>query len=97
MAVAPGCRAFNCLSKAGNSEIRFAWLMHAVRNTYEPAFASLEEFLTRQGRRKFVRPLYQAMYDNAKARDLARRIYERARPTYHPIATASIDAILKPQ
>ena len=84
-------------SKSGNSEIQFAWLVHAVRNTYEPAFPALEDFLTRQGRRKFVRPLYQAMQDNPRTRDLARRLYARARPTYHPIATASIDAILKPQ
>jgi leukotriene-A4 hydrolase len=82
-------------SRSGNSEILFAWLMHAVRNTYETAFPALEDFLTRQGRRKFLRPLYQAMEDNAKTRDLARRIYARARPTYHPIATSSIDAILK--
>jgi hypothetical protein len=84
-------------SKAGNSEIRFAWLMHAVRNAYEPAFPSLEEFLTRQGRRKFVRPLFAAMEENPKTRDLARRIYARARPTYPPITAASIDAILKTQ
>ena len=84
-------------SRSGNSEILFAWLMHAVRNTYEPAFPALEDFLTRQGRRKFVRPLYQAMEDNPKTRDLARRIYDRARPTYHPITAASIDAILKPK
>ena len=58
-------------SKAGNSEIRFAWLLHAVRNTYEPAFPSLEEFLTRQGRRKFVRPLFAAMEENPRTRDLA--------------------------
>jgi len=84
-------------SRSGNSEILFAWLVHAVRNTYEPAFPALEDFLTRQGRRKFVRPLYQAMEDNPKTRDRARRIYARARPTYHPITTASIDAILKPK
>ncbi len=84
-------------SRSGNSEILFAWLMHAVRNTYEPAFSALEDFLTRQGRRKFVRPLFQAMEDNPKTRDLARRIYARARPTYHPITTTSIDAILKPK
>jgi leukotriene-A4 hydrolase len=82
-------------SKSGNSEIRFAWLMHVVRNTYEPAFPSLEEFLTRQGRRKFLRPLYQAMEDNPRTRELARKIYEKARPTYHPISVATIDAILK--
>ena len=84
-------------SRSGNSEILFAWLMHAVRNAWEPGYAALEDFLTRQGRRKFLRPLYQAMEDNPKTRDLGRRIYARARPTYHPIATASIDAILKPK
>lgn len=84
-------------SRSGNSEILFAWLLHAVRNTYEPAFPALEDFLTRQGRRKFVRPLYQALEDNAPTRDLARRIYTRARPAYHPITAASIDAILKPR
>ncbi len=84
-------------SKSGNSEIQFAWLVHAVRNTYEPAFPALEDFLTRQGRRKFVRPLFQAMQDNPRTRDLARRVYARARPTYHPITASSIDAILNPQ
>ena len=82
-------------SRSGNSEILFAWLLHAVRNTYEAAFPALEDFLTRQGRRKFVRPLFQAMEDNPKTRDLARRIYARARPAYHPITATSIDAILK--
>jgi len=42
-------------------------------------------------------PLYQAMEDNPKTQDFGRRVYARARPTYHPIATASIDAILKPR
>jgi aminopeptidase N len=84
-------------SRTGNSEILFAWLMHAVRNSWEPAYPGLERFLTTQGRRKFLRPLYQAMEDNPKTRDLARRIYAKARPTYHPISTASIDAILKPR
>jgi hypothetical protein len=82
-------------SRSGNSEILYAWLLHVVRNTWEPAFPALEDFLTRMGRRKFVRPLFQAMEDNPKTRDLARRIYARARPTYHPITASSIDAILK--
>jgi aminopeptidase N len=84
-------------SRTGNSEILFAWLMHAVRNSWEPAYPALERFLTAQGRRKFLRPLYQAMEDNPKTQEMARRIYARARPTYHPISAASIDAILKPR
>lgn len=82
-------------SRTGNSEILFSWLMHCVRNTYEPAFPALEGFLTRQGRRKFLRPLYQAMQGNPRTRELAKTIYAKARPTYHPIATATIDAIMK--
>ncbi|HET8644612.1 MAG TPA: M1 family metallopeptidase, partial [Vicinamibacteria bacterium] len=83
------------LSQSGNSEVRFAWLMHVVRNTYEPGFTSLEDFLTRMGRRKFLRPLYRALDENARTKELARRIYAKARPTYHPIAVSSIDEVLK--
>ena len=82
-------------SRTGNSEVLFAWLLHAVRNSWEPAYPALEKFLTSMGRRKFLRPLYQAMEDNLATRELARKIYARARPTYHPISVAAIDAILK--
>ena len=82
------------LSAAGNSEIRFAWLRIAVRERYEPAFASLEAFLTGQGRRKFLQPLYQDLAQTDWGRAMARRIYEQARPTYHPVSTGTIDAVL---
>jgi hypothetical protein len=41
------------------------------------------------GRRKYVKPLYEAM--DAKQ---ASAIYEKARPMYHPITQATIDAII---
>jgi aminopeptidase N len=82
-------------SQAGNSEILFAWLMHAVRNSYEPAYPSVERFLTQMGRRKFLRPLYRAMEENPRTKEMGRRIYAQARPTYHPIAASSIDELLK--
>lgn len=83
------------LSKSGNAEILTAWLLHAVRNDYEPAYPALDDFLLRQGRRKFLRPLYQALYDNPKTREHGRALYAKARPGYHSIATASLDAIFK--
>ena len=83
------------LSNAGNSEVLFIWLLQAVRNTYEPAFASLESFLTRQGRIKYVAPLYAAMEENPSTRDLAARIYLKARPGYHPLTVAAVDRVLK--
>ena len=46
-------------SESGNSEVLFAWLRMAIRNHYKPAMPALERFLTSQGRRKFLKPLYR--------------------------------------
>ena len=82
------------LSRSGNSEVLFSWLRVAIRNRYEPAFPALESFLTRQGRRKYVRPLYADLAATGWGRPLAEQIYARARPTYHSVTTGSVDAIL---
>jgi len=87
-------RAFG-LSQAGNSEIRFCWLMLAVANRYEPALPSLEQFLTSQGRRKFVAPLFTAlMAQKGWGEPIARRIYAKARPGYHPVTSGTVDKIV---
>ena len=87
-------RTFN-LTRSGNSEIAFQWLLMSIRNRYEPANARLEEFLLSVGRRKFIRPLYQELAKTPEGKARAMEIYRRARPTYHPIAVTSIDADLK--
>jgi len=83
------------LTSSGNSEILFLWLKTAIHNRYQPAFASLERFLTSQGRRKFVAPLYADLAKTEWGRPLAISIYKRARPTYHSVATGTIDQTLK--
>ncbi len=87
-------RAFG-LSGSRNSEILFAWLQIAIRNRYEPAFPALERFLTSQGRRRFVAPLYQDLAKTPWGKPLAAQIYRRARPTYHSVSVAAIDQILR--
>lgn len=87
-------RAFH-LTRTGNSEIEFQWLMMAIRNGYEAAYPRLEDFLTSMGRRKFLRPLYEELAKTPQGLARATAIYRRARPTYHPIAVTTIDAILK--
>ncbi len=81
-------------SQSGNAEILFAWLAVCIRNTYEPSFTAVEAFLCQQGRRKFLQPLYSALWANLHTRSLAVAIYRRARPGYHPIAVATIDGIV---
>jgi hypothetical protein len=83
------------LTKTGNAEILFAWEMICVRNNYEPAYPALKAFLNGMGRRKFLKPLYQAMQDNPKTRAMGKKIYAGARSGYHPISQTTIDDIVK--
>jgi hypothetical protein len=80
-------------STTGNSEIRFAWLRLALASHYPPATASASEFLTGQGRLKFVVPLYSELMKQGEwGPALARKIYAAARPGYHPIAQGAIES-----
>ena len=89
-----GTRAIQ-LTRSGNSEIAFQWLLMSIRNRYEPGYPRLEEFLMTIGRRKFIKPLYEELAKTPEGLERAVAIYRRARPTYHPIAVTSIDAVLK--
>lgn len=82
-------------TETGNSEILFAWLRTAIRNRYEPAFPALERFLTEQGRRKFILPLYTDLATTDWGRAMAERIYRQARPGYHAVTAGSVDAVLR--
>ena len=82
------------LSTSGNSEILFAWFRKAIANRYEPAFPALEKFLTSQGRRKFVAPLYADLAKTDWGKKMAMDIYRRARPTYHSVSVGTIDKTL---
>ncbi|HUF65591.1 MAG TPA: M1 family metallopeptidase [Gemmatimonadaceae bacterium] len=83
------------LSESGNAEILQTWLVLAIRNRYEPAFPALDRFLTSQGRRKFLTPLYTELMRTPWGRTMARDIYRRARPTYHSVATGTIDGVVQ--
>jgi leukotriene-A4 hydrolase len=79
---------------SSNNEILHRWLLMAVRNHYEPAYAALEEFLLTVGRRKYVKPLYEELVKSPENRRRAKAIYAEARPRYHPITQAAIDEIV---
>jgi leukotriene-A4 hydrolase len=82
-------------SQSGNSEILFAWLEHVLDSKYEPAYGAMENFLMSVGRRKFVKPLYAAMAKTAEGKEMAKKIYAKARPNYHFVTTNTVDEILK--
>ena len=79
---------------SGNSEILAAWMVHVIRNQYEPGYENLENFLVSAGRRKFLVPLYGEMAKTDSGLEMAREIYAKARPNYHYVSTSTIDEML---
>ena len=47
------------------------------------------------GRRKFLKPLYTEMAKTPEGLEMARNIYQKARPTYHYVSVNTVDEILK--
>lgn len=82
------------LTGAQNAEIAYAWFMQGIKGGYEPIDDALEAFLIRVGRGKFIYRLYQTLVENDRLA-WAQGVYDEARPGYHPIAQARIDAIFE--
>ena len=82
------------LNEAGNSEILHQWLLMAVEGGFDPALPRVEQFLSTVGRRKFLKPIYSELMKTPEGQERGRRIYEKARAGYHPIAQATLDGIV---
>jgi hypothetical protein len=81
-------------SASGNAEILSAWLVKVIDSGFEPAYPTLERFLTTVGRRKFLKSLYTELAKTPAGAEMALRIYEKARPGYHSVSQNTVDEIL---
>ncbi len=81
------------LTATGNAEIAMQWLLIAIRNGYQAAYDRLETYLTSQGRRKLVKPLYEALCETREGWLRGEEIYAKARPLYHSITYTTVDEI----
>ncbi|HYG92180.1 MAG TPA: M1 family metallopeptidase [Nocardioides sp.] len=85
-------------SASGNIEISTSWFEHAVLSGYvfetPEVDKALEAFLTRHGRARYVKLVYDklALSDRGLAR--AKEIYATARPGYHPVTQGVVDRVL---
>jgi leukotriene-A4 hydrolase len=83
------------LTASSNSEIAHSWFLLAIRNSYEPAYPALREYLVRVGRRKLIVPLYRALLQSPEGRQMALEIFAQARPGYQSVAVATVDALFQ--
>ncbi len=82
------------LSKSPNAEIGLSWFRLVIVNNYQPGFAGLEVYLNAIGRRKLIEPLYESLMKTPQGTELAKRVFAKARPGYHPEAIKAIEAIV---
>jgi leukotriene-A4 hydrolase len=85
------------LSKSPNAEIGHSWFKLVIVNNYQPGFPSLEEYLKTIGRRKLIEPLYESLMKTPAGTEVAKRVFAKARPGYHPETVKAIEAIVAPK
>ena len=83
------------LSGTGNAEVLTAWLTLTLGTGYDPAFGSMEAFVTSMGRAKFLVPLYRKLCETTEGCAQANELYERAKPGYHPLSITAVDRVFE--
>jgi hypothetical protein len=91
LAALDGAFAF---TRSGNSEILCAWCVLAIQNDYHAVDRRLDLFLMTVGRRKFLKPLYEALLAAPDGKAKALAIYQKARPRYHAVSQRTLDQML---
>ncbi len=82
-------------TKSGNSEVLSLWLDACVDHEYTKAYPEIEIFLKKVGRRKFLLPLYTALFTNPHMLAWGSKIYKDNRKYYHAISQKTIDRMLE--
>ncbi|HEX3949382.1 MAG TPA: M1 family metallopeptidase [Steroidobacteraceae bacterium] len=85
------------LSKSANAEIAHSWFKIVIAEDYRPGFPRLEEYMTTVGRRKLIEPLYEGLMKTDAGTEMAKRVFAKARPGYHPETVKAIEAIVEPK
>ena len=78
-----------------NSEILFRFCMLAVEAGDTTILPVVVRFITSQGRMKFVRPLYRALFHSKMGKELAVKTFLENKDFYHPIAAKMVAADLQ--
>ncbi|HRC57476.1 MAG TPA: leukotriene A4 hydrolase C-terminal domain-containing protein, partial [Kofleriaceae bacterium] len=82
------------LTGTRNPEIAERWYPLAERGGHLAARPAMRQFLIAMGRRKLIKPIYEALAQTADGLAFARDAFAQARGGYHPITTAMVEGIL---
>jgi hypothetical protein len=83
-------------TRSRNAEIEHSWFRLVIAANYQPSYARLEDYLQTIGRIKLIGPLYTDLMKTPSGAEIAKRVYAKALPGYHPDTAAAIGAIVSP-
>jgi len=83
------------LTTRGNYEILVEWLTIAAGSDYEAVFESVRKVLMEVGRMKYLRPLYKALGNHPRTRQIARETYKNCKARYHSLSRRVIESVMK--
>uniref|UniRef100_A0A1I8ERW6 Leukotriene A-4 hydrolase n=1 Tax=Wuchereria bancrofti TaxID=6293 RepID=A0A1I8ERW6_WUCBA len=86
----------NKLSKTGNCDILSSWIQLCLKNYWKDIIPVAFDFVTRQGRIKYVRSIYRDLFQWSESAGRAIELFRKNAPSMHPI-TVSIVAKLIPK
>jgi hypothetical protein len=66
----------------------------SIHNYYLPAYPAIENYLLHVGRRKFLKPLYEAMIQTPEGLSRAKAIFAKASATYHAVSRNTIQEMI---
>ena len=82
------------LTQSGNAEIQCDWYLLCIQNDYAAAYPAIENYLLHVGRRKFLRPLYDAMIQTPEGLIRAKTIFDKASAAYHAVSRNTIQEMI---
>jgi len=78
----------------GNTEIMTEWYVLGIENGYNDLRPSIEKFLMKIGRRKYLMPIYKALAKKKEDKEWAKTIFYKARSNYHYVSCKTVEEIL---
>lgn len=75
-------------------QFRCAWLQLCIAAEDQAVLADAQGFVAGLGRMKFIRPVYQSLFQSQMGRSIALSKFEELKGGYHPIARKIVAADL---
>ncbi|KAM3720883.1 Aminopeptidase ltah-1.1 [Dirofilaria immitis] len=84
----------NELSKTGNCDILSNWIQLCLKNHWKAIIPVALDFVTQQGRIKYVRPIYRDLFLWAESAGRAIDTFRKNAPSMHPIAVSIVGKLI---